>query len=159
MQFGYDPKKKKRDGARRDSALKWQEDPLYGFPNDIEYFNRDQIEAKISVSKRFGNKILSDHRWDKDRGAACLGRYGAVARRCSMNDKLWGIWQAARRKGIALKLEDVKKMILIDIKRSRLYPPGWRDADANPPQWYIDKLQAEGKLEQIFKEIGEATSA
>jgi len=32
--------------------------------------------AKISVSRRFGSKLAPEKRWDKERGGACLGRYG-----------------------------------------------------------------------------------
>jgi len=115
--------------------------------------------AKISVSRRFGSKLAPEKRWDKERGDACLGRYGAVAKRCSMNDKLWGIYQKAKRKGIALTLEEVKKMILLDIKRSKLYPPGWRDDTVSPPEWYLEELRKKGLLEKILKEIDEVAKA
>ena len=52
---------------------------------------------------------------------------------------------------------DVKRMILIDIKRSRLYPPGWQNADVDPPEWYLNELRQKGLLEGILKEIDEAT--
>ena len=154
---GYTPRRLKKAGKDRERAFKWQEDPFYDFPNDIVYFTRDQVENKIAVSRRFGNKIELRRRWDSERGQACLGRFGKVARRCSMNDKLWEIWKQASAKQITLSLADIKKMIQIDIKRSRLYPPGWTDDTASPPSWYIKKLQDEGTLMGILQEIDQAT--
>ncbi len=58
---------------------------------------------------------------------------------------------------MTLTLDAVKKMIRIDIVRSRLYPPGWTDDTASPPEWYMDRLRKEGRLDQVFKEIEEAT--
>jgi hypothetical protein len=157
--WGYNPQKAQDVSKQRGRAEKWQEDPLYDFPNDIVYFTREQIENKIAVSRRFWNKIEIRRRWDSERGQACLGRFGKVARRCSMNDKLWEIWRQAAAKKVTLSLEDIKKMILIDIKRSKLYPPGWTDDTASPPPWYLKKLQDEGTLTGILKEIDEATRA
>ena len=155
--WGYNPKKAKQDQRKRQMAEKWQEDPLYNFPNDIEYFSMQEAEQKIAVSRRFGEKIKEESRWDKKRGEACIGRYGVVARRCSMNDKLWGIWKESKQKGINLTLADIKRMILIDIKRSQLYPPGWTDDTASPPDWFLEKLRGEGRLDGILKQIDEAT--
>jgi hypothetical protein len=157
--WGYDPRKKKRQQKRKELAEKWQEDPLYGFPYDIEYLSKEQIMAKIAVSRRFWNKIAPEKRWDKERGEACLGRYGIVAKRCSMNDKLWGIYQKAKQRGVSLSLEEVRKMILLDIKRSKLYPPGWQDDTVDPPEWYLEELREKGLLEKILKEIDEVAKA
>lgn len=157
--WGYDPTQNKRSAKQKEIAEKWQSDPLYGFPDDIIYFDRQQIEQKIAVSVKFGSKMLPEAKWDKQRGYACNGHYGTVARRCSMNDRLWGIYQEARRKTVMLTLEQIKRMILIDIKRSKLYPPGWTDATANPPGWYLDKLRNEGSLDRILKEIDEIARA
>jgi hypothetical protein len=155
VMWGYDPKKKERSEKQRELAEKWQVDPLFGFPNDIVYFTREQIEAKISVSRRFCERMKPETQWNKERGGACLGRYGPVARRCSMNDKLWGIYQKARQKNVSLTLEGIKKMILVDIKRSKLYPTGWSDDSVSPPDWYLDELRSKGMFEQILKEIDE----
>lgn len=76
-----------------------------------------------------------------------------------MNDKLWGIWLRAKAIGASLTLDEVRRMILLDIKRSRLYPPGWQDDSVDPPQWYVDELREKGTLDQILKEIDEATKA
>lgn len=153
--WGYDPTKKKQQQRKKELAERWQEDPLYGFPNDIEYFTKDQIQAKIAVSRRFWNKLAPEKRWDRERGEACLGRYGIVAKRCSMNDKLWGIYQKAKQKGVTLTLNEIKKMIMLDIKRSKLYPPGWTDDTVSPPEWYLDELRKKGLLDKILREIDE----
>lgn len=155
--WGYDPKAKEKQKQQRELAEKWQKDPLYLFPNDIIYFTKEQIGQKMGVSRRFWNKIKPESRWEEERGRACMGRKGQVAKRCSMNDKLWSIYLDASKKGISLTLTQIRKMILIDIKRSQLYPPGWTDDTASPPEWHLDKLRSEGKLEGIFREIDEAT--
>ena len=117
MLWGYDPKKKERGLRQKQMAEKWQEDPLFGFPNDIEYLTKPDIEAKMGASRRFWDRMKPEARWDRERGEACIGRFGLVARRCSMNDKLWGIYQKAKDRRVLLSLDDVRKMILIDIKR------------------------------------------
>ena len=154
--WGYDPKAKGRALKQKQLAEKWLEDPLYGFPNDIEYFTRKQIGDKIGITKRFGNRMAPERRWDEVRARACIGRMGAAARRCSMNDKLWSIWNRSRAKGVTLTLETVKKMIRIDIKRSKLYPPGWTDDSVSPPEWYLDELRKKGMLDGILSAIDEA---
>ncbi len=73
-----------------------------------------------------------------------------------MNDKLWGFSQKSKQRGVVLKLEDVRKMILVDIKRSKLYPPGWTDDTVSPPDWYLGELRSKGMLDQILREIDEA---
>ncbi len=153
VMWGYDPSKKDKADKQGYLAEQWNKDPLFGFPNDTMYFTRKQIEDKMSVSRRFGKRVPEPSRWDRDRGEACLGRFGIVPRRCSMNDKLWGFYQKAKNKGVTLTLDDIKKMIVIDIKRSKLYPPGWTDDSVNPPQWYVDELQKKGLLDGIFNEI------
>jgi hypothetical protein len=159
VMWGYDPDKGKRSRKQKELAQKWIEDPLYGFSDDIIYLNRNEIEAKIAVSRRFWKKLKPESRWDRERGEACLGRHGLVARRCSMNDKLWGIYQRAKSRKVVLSLDDIKKMILLDVKRSRLYPPGWTDDSLDPPKWYLDKLRQEGLLDTILREIDEAGRA
>ena len=154
VMWGYDPKKKKEKDGQRELAEKWNEDPLYGFPNDVVYLTPQQIAAKMSVSRRFWKKLSPESRWDQKRADACLGRLGVVAKRCSMNDRLWVLYQSA--KDAPLSLADVKRMILIDIKRSKLYPPGWQNADTNPPEWYLNELRQKGLLDGILKEIDEA---
>jgi hypothetical protein len=156
IMWGYDPDKENKDRKKRELAEKGSQDPLYGFPNDIDYLGKDFIEQKISITNHFGERIKRESRWDQERGDACLGRYGMVARRCSMNDKLWGIYQKSKAKSVRLSLTDIKKMILIDIKRSKLYPPGWTDDTASPPDWHLEKLRKEGLLEGILREIDEA---
>jgi hypothetical protein len=159
VMWGYDPKKSKKAEKQRKLAEKWQEDPLFGFPNDVIYLTRPQIEQKLGVTRRFGSRMKPEVRWDRERAEACVGRFGLVARRCSMNDKLWGIYQKARQENVVLNLGDIRRMILIDIKRSRLYPSGWIDDTHDPPGWYIDQLKEKGLLNKIFAEIEEAAKA
>ncbi len=158
IQWGYDPKKKELQAVQKELAEKHQQDPLYGFPNDIIYFNGQQISNKVAVSQRFWHKLKPEARWDRDRARACAGK-DQVARRCSMNDKLWSIWRLSEARHVRLTLKDIKKMILIDVARAKLYPPGWTDSEVSPPQEHIDTLRQEGKLEGILKEIDDATRA
>jgi hypothetical protein len=159
VMWGYDPKKKKQAQRQKEMAEKWQEDPLYGFPNDIVYLSRQEIEQKMAVSRRFAEKMKPETRWDRERGETCIGRYGTVARRCSMNDKLWEIYQKAKQRNVTLNLDEIRKMILLDIKRSKLYPPGWTDDSVSPPDWYLDELRGKGLLDQILNEIDEVGKA
>lgn len=159
VMWGYDPKKKKRSKKQKEMAEKWQEDPLYGFPNDIVYLEKKEIEQKTAISRRFAGRMRPEARWDRERGEACMGRLGIVARRCSMNDKLWEIYQKSKRGNVTLSLDDVKKMVMLDIKRSKLYPPGWTDDSVSPPDWYLEELRGKGLLDQVLKEIDGAGKA
>jgi hypothetical protein len=138
-----------------DYALRKQEDPLFDFPYDLVYFTPAQCDGKIAVTRAFGLKIPPEKRWDEQRKTACLGKLGIVARRCSMNDRLWSVWREARESGARLSLDKVKRMVRLDLKRSELYPPGWRDDSVPPPQWYLERLEREGKLDRIMRELDE----
>lgn len=157
VMWGYNPKEAKRRKTQRKMAEIWLADPLFGFPNDIIYMTKQQVQQKLAFNRRFGKRIAEASRWDVERAEACLGRHGIVARRCSMNDKLWMIFKAAKRRNVTLSLAGVRKMINLDIKRSKLYPSGWQNDRMPPPQEWLDKLRAEGKLGGILKEIEEAS--
>lgn len=156
VMWGYSPSETKKQKQQQALAAKSQEDPLYNFPYDVNYLTKEQVEEKLKVSRRF-KKLPKLVVWDRDRADACLGKQGLVARRCSMNDKLWGILKEAREKGVVLNLADVKKFIMIDVKRSQLYPSGWKDDSMPPPPEFIEKLRTEGKLDKILREISEVT--
>lgn len=155
MMWGYDPKSREKSEQDRRTAEKWQKNPLAGFPNDIVYFTHQEIIDKLAVSQMLWKKMEPLSRWNTLRGNACRGKLGIVARRCSMNDQLWNLWIRSKEVGSELTLDKVHKMILLDIKRSRLYPPGWTDSSVDPPKWYIQKLRKAGRLDHILKEIDE----
>ena len=125
--------------------------PLKDFPNDIKYFSPDMCGNKIAISNKYHGKIVKEKLWDKFRADACLGKYSDVAKRCSMNDVLWGRYV---EHGDKLTLDDIKRMILFDAKRRELYPPDYKGSGAEPPpEDYLDKLKADGKLEAIYGEL------
>lgn len=126
--------------------------PLAGFPDDIRYFTKKQCRDKITITKRFKGRIAKESRWDEYRMEACLGEHSLVAKRCSMNDVLWGRLMAHS----GLLLEDIKKMVMFDIKRKELYPPGYKGVGREPPPVeYLKQLKSEGKLDEINKELNE----
>lgn len=145
--------KAKASMEKKELAEKWQEDPLYGFPDDIGYLDSRHVGIKLRITKRFGEKLAPEKRWDQERADSCLGKRGVVARRCSMNDALWEKWRQSITEGNPLRLETVRKMVQCDILRSKLYPPGWTDDKSPPPSEHLEKLRQEGKLEPIYTEI------
>jgi len=132
-------------------------DPLWNFPEDIEYFDGVQCRQKISVSNRFGLNWPKEKLWNDYRMNACLGKYGIVAKRASMNDVLWGLWLTAYEKGKELLLDDLKKRIKYDLIRRKLYPDDYMgDGSDPPPVEYLKKLKEQGSLFKIYTEMAEA---
>ena len=127
--------------------------PLKDFPDDINYLTKKQCLDKVDVSNRFGEKIQKEKRWDQRRMEACLGKHGPVAKRCSMNDVLWGRFLEYGEK---LSLSDIKKMVMFDMKRRELYPPDYKGTgEGTPPVEYLKQLKKDGKLEKIYQELNE----
>jgi len=131
-------------------------DPLKDFPDDIKYLNERQCKAKIGITNRFGGRMAEEKRWDERRMRACLGKLGPVARRCAMNDVLWGRFL---KYGDSLTLDDVKRMVFFDIKRRELYPPDYRGTgEEPPPEEYLAALRAQGRLDAIYSELDRLSS-
>ena len=151
--FGGELKTEEDTRQQMEYAIKKHEDPLFDFPYDVEYFSKEQCLEKIHITEVLGDKRDFKARWDEYRMDACLGKYGIVAKRCSMNNELWYRYNEAKAQGVNLTLATVKKMIQIDMTRSKLYPPGWQDPEKPPPIWYLDKLRKEGKLEKIYQDL------
>ena len=125
--------------------------PLKDFPDDIRYLTPDMCGNKIDISNKYHDKMAKEKIWDRLRADACLGKHGVVAKRCSMNDVLWSRYV---EHGDKLTLDDIKRMILFDAKRRELYPPDYKGSGAEPPpEDYLDKLKADGKLEAIYSEL------
>jgi len=154
LMWGETPDEKASKALKqKELAERWQKDPLYGFPNDIRYFTRDQAMQKVKITERFGEKIAPRSRWGMERVRACVGELGIVARRCSMNDLLWDTYSRAKHEGVELTLDTVRRMIEYDILRSQLYPPGWSDDTVPPPKEFLEELQKQGKLKRIYAEM------
>ena len=141
-----------RKDARKNAEERLQ-DPLKGFPYDIEYLSPNLCRHKVDISRKYHGKISKEKVWDEFRTAACLGKHSLVARRCSMNDTLWSRYL---KYGNILTLDDVKRMILFDAKRRELYPPDYKGMGVEaPPVEYLDELKAKGRLKTIYNELGE----
>jgi len=68
-----------------------------------------------------------------------------------MNDTLWSRYI---RHGDKLTLEDIKRMILFDVKRRELYPPDYKgEGNEAPPSEYLKELKSKGKLEEIYGDL------
>jgi hypothetical protein len=145
------------NNTRKRQAEAWQHDPLAGFPDDIEYFTRGQCQNKIAISKRHGEKWPPGMLWDTYRMNACLGNHGRAARRCAMNDVLWERYCQAVQKGSPLQLETVRRMVLVDTLRRKLYPPDYRGGgEEPPPAEYLEALKQSGEYAQIMMQIDHA---
>ena len=129
-------------------------DPLFNFPNDVDYLDERQCRQKIGVSGKFGAKWPKQKLWNEYRMRACLGEYGVVAKRASMNDVLWEMWLMAFEKGEELTLDDLKERIKYDLARRKLYPDDYMgDGSEPPPVEYLEKLRARGELAKIYAEM------
>lgn len=94
------------------------EDPLHNFPYDVKYFTEAQIiklkEAAEMQSKYF-KKPLPEHRmWTPERIQACRGQFGIAARRCSVNDSLWGRYLEYKKRGIVMTLDLLRSIVRMD---------------------------------------------
>lgn len=139
--------------AAKKDAEERLKNPLKDFPYDIEYLSAHACRQKIEISQRFKGRMAKNKVWDNFRMGACLGKHGIVAKRCSMNDVLWGRYL---KYGDKLTLEDIKRMILFDAKRRELYPPDYRgDGEEPPPVEYLEQLKREGRLDKIYNELDE----
>lgn len=128
--------------------------PLDDFPNDITYLNEEDCEVKIRLTNDPKLPLPFEQKWDKYRKLCCIGKYGDAARRCSMNDTLWGRYLKAMEAGRPLTLPVIKSMVEFDMARRELYPKDYTgNPDGNPPVEYIEKLKATGEYTEIIRKL------
>lgn len=133
------------------------EDPLRNFPNDVVYRDAKDCDAKIRLSQRLDRPI--ECQWDIYRKECCLGQYGIVARRCSVNDVLWGRYLKIKETENVLTLNQVRAMVEFDIIRRQLYPPDYNGkGEESPPEEYIAELKKTGKYIEILQKLDDTTA-
>ena len=114
-----------------------EEEILDEFPNDVKFFDREQVKQQQRYWSGLSKEYAKRHPyrvWDKVRGDACLGLYGDVAKRCSMNDDLWELWS---KSGQRLTMPELRMFFerLKAFEKIKKYPnladEGFRDLTKN----------------------------
>lgn len=157
----------------KEEAERLIDDPLLEFPNDIEYLTETDVNEKIRFTEMWQSKNSGEWRnfcWDELRANAALGDDPA-AQRAAQNDILWEKYLELRANGTEVGMEMIRKMVLFDAVRYRLYPntiqlqerhnyerknklPATKiDPDKPPPDWFTQQLQASGELEKILEQM------
>lgn len=132
-------------------------DPLRNFPDDVIYCDAKDCDSKIRLSKKLKNRPF-ECQWDEYRKECCLGNYGIIARRCSINDVLWGRYLKTTEAGAVLSIDQVKAMVEFDIVRRSLYPVDYKGVgDDSPPKDYIEKLKKSGEYIKILQKLDDIT--
>lgn len=144
--------------ARKKKAVEENvKDPLKDFPNDVVYCSAKDCDTKIRLSKKLKKRPL-ECQWDNYRKECCLGNYGIIARRCSINDVLWGRYLQIKEAGATLSLDQVKAMVEFDIVRRQLYPANYKGTGSDsPPKDYIEKLKKSGEYMTILQQLDDIT--
>jgi hypothetical protein len=129
-------------------------DPLKDFPNDIDYLSEKDCEVKIRLTNDPKLSLPFEQKWDDYRKDCCIGKYGAVPRRCSMNDTLWGRYLKSVEIGKPIALEAIKIMVEFDMVRRELYPKDYKGHhEETPPDEYIQELKLSGKYIEIIQKL------
>lgn len=147
------------DSAKKRKAVEDRiKDPLKNFPNDVVYFNVRDCDSKIRLSQKLKKRPI-EKQWDEYRKECCLGNYGIIARRCSVNDVLWGRYLKIKKAGAALTLDQVKAMVEFDIVRRKLYPANYKGTGSDsPPKDYVKELQKSGEYTKILQRLDDITA-
>ncbi len=144
----------------KDSKTKLEEaeaklsDPLSAFPNDVDYLDEKHCNIKIRLTTDPKLALPYNQQWNDYRKDCCLGKYVQEAKRCSMNDTLWGRYLNAIEAGRPLTLDAIKNMVEFDMVRRELYPKDFKgDPNENPTPEYINKLKQSGKYTEILQKL------
>ena len=133
------------------------DDPLRNFPNDVTYCSVKDCDAKIRLSEQLKKRPI-ESQWDNYRKECCLGNYGVIARRCSVNDVLWGRYLKIKEAGATLTIDQVKAMVEFDIVRRKLYPANYKGTGSeSPPKEYTEELQRSGEYTKILQRLDDIT--
>lgn len=134
------------------------DDPLLGFPDDVDYLNESECKAKEQISARTGNVLSLEQRWTEYRSECCLGKHGKAAMRCSVNHALWGRYLESVQQGHPLPLNVVRAMVEFDLVRRKLYPPDYKgDGSESPSAEYTMQLQKDRTYSEIMGQLTEIT--
>lgn len=144
----------KDEAAEKRKAIEENiKDPLRSFPNDVTYITAQDCDSKIRLSQKVKTRP-QESQWDKYRKECCLGNYGVVALRCSINDVLWGRYLQIKEAGAELRLDQVKAMVEFDIVRRQLYPVGYKGTgNESPPTAHIETLKKTGEYTKILQKL------
>lgn len=105
-------------------------DPLKDFPNDVDYdsFTEEQLSGKLQEYQKFMqvyqrplNGEQEAYFWTPERVSALKGG-DPLARRCSVNGKLWTLYLHIKKTKGTVFPESIKEMIRKEIVFARLYP-------------------------------------
>lgn len=130
------------------------QDPLKSFPDDVKYLNGKDCDVKIRLTNNPKLSLPFEQKWDEYRKTCCLGEYGMAARRCSMNNTLWGRYLKSIEVKKPLDLEIIKIMVEFDMARRELYPPDYKGSeDAPPPEDYVKEMKTSGKYSEIMQKL------
>lgn len=155
--FGIEFPDEDAAAQKRKTIEKNIKDPLMDFPNDVVYCDAKDCDTKIRLSERLKKRPL-ECQWDEYRKGCCLGNYGVVARRCSINDVLWGRYLSVREAGAVLSIDQVKAMVEFDIVRRKLYPANYKGrGNDSPPKEYIEELKKAGEYMKILQQLDDIT--
>lgn len=148
-----DEEKKDPDEKLKEAKAKLK-DPLKNFPDDVKYLNRKDCDVKIRLTNNPKLSLPFEQKWDEYRKNCCLGEYGQAARRCSMNNTLWGRYLKSIEIEKPLDLDIIKIMVEFDMVRRELYPSNYTGPeDAPPPEDYIKEMKASGKYTEIIQKL------
>jgi len=156
---GVDLGKTEKDKNKKlEEAKAKLKDPLKDFPNDVTYLDAKACGVKIRLTNNPKLQLPFEQKWDEYRKECCIGRYGLEARRCSMNNTLWGRYLKSIESNKPLNLPVIKAMIEFDMIRRELYPPDYKgDENVTPPEDYIRKLKTSGEYTNILQRLDAVT--
>lgn len=154
---GVDIDKKSPDKNLSDAKLKLK-NPLVDFPDDVTYLDAKNCNVKIKLTNDPKLTLPFEQKWNEYRKNCCLGNFGPAAKRCSMNDTLWGRYLRATEAGNPLSLDVIKAMVEFDMARRELYPVDYKGhPDAPPPKDFMGKLKSSGKYTEILQRLNTLT--
>ena len=142
------------DSAKKRKAVEDSiKDPLKDFPNDVIYFSARDCDSKIRLSQKLKKRPI-ESQWNEYRKECCLGNYDIVARRCSVNDVLWGRYLEIKKAVAVFTIDQVKAMVEFDIVRRELYPANYKGTGSEPPpKDYVKELQKSGEYTKILQRL------
>lgn len=124
-----------------------RKDILYDFPYDMEYPTEKVILDNVKYWDDYNGEPTLNL-WTEERADACRGKFGVIARRCSINDLLWKEY----KEGLHKNQKSLKCRIKLDHIRIGCYPSSHRDKICVEPPTveHFNHIKENGNL-KIFK--------